>query len=608
MTCKAWVTARRVCALGLWLLAGCHGRHVELLEQETGPGCDGACTPLFDMTCADHLLPAFAGACTPIGVAACGTGLDGDGKGGCTPRLDAACTAPGQMAIPGGKCHAATACDTSVDRWGGLPSSIAVLYVDPLSTAPSPDGSRDKPFKTIGEAHAAIDRSFPAIIALFPGTYDGDVTLASADLWGACDGLSEIVGKSDKGAALHVDGGDAVRHIAFRGAGAGIELDRNAVLDGVWVHDTGAEGIRTVSTGAPFSVTDSLIENASMTGIHYRASDVSALSIQRSVVRGTRPIATVPDSGKGISIDSLLTTPGLPVTIDASVVEGNTSFGIDSTNTQVKITDSVVQHTKAASTLPASGYGLRANGGSVQVIGSLFADNVHAAIGATNVIELELQSIVVRDTKPDPVLGMGYGLFVVGGHVHLVDSLIGGSYAAGVMLQGAHADLASTLIMDTHAFGAEGSLGVGMYAAFDSSGHGSGLTMRNCVITGSAGAGLVASGAAVDLKDCAIRRTTLVTAANLGNGLVVNAAGKPVTPGNASLARTFIDRSAGAGIQIFGSSVSFDASVVLGCSGGAVLVAPELGLEPSFSAQDGSQCACAGALGTCSTMPSPLGP
>src|SRR5262249_45120252 len=134
-----------------------------------------------------------------------------------------------------------------------------------------------------------------ATIAAAAGTYAEDVFIDNkpVKLWGRCPSLVSVVGDSAKKGAvtIYFPGANKseVHHLAVTGQSGGILVlgANDVVVSGVWIHDTGEEGIRLDDSSGPasLSVTGSLVEGAHNYGMGFLGTDAT---IEESVVRDTK--------------------------------------------------------------------------------------------------------------------------------------------------------------------------------------------------------------------------------------------------------------------------------------------------------------------------------
>ena len=151
--------------------------------------------------------------------------------------------------------------------WGAIPVEPNTVYVDASYALGDSDGSPGKPWSTLAAAISAAEPG--AIVAVAAGTYTADVVITGKPvrLWGRCPTLVTLVGSNPDGAAVSVDAGAAgseIRGIAVTGAGIGIAITGDVLLDAVRSGDRSVarDAVITHYVGVGFGDTRSLPEIA----------------------------------------------------------------------------------------------------------------------------------------------------------------------------------------------------------------------------------------------------------------------------------------------------------------------------------------------------------
>jgi hypothetical protein len=276
-------------------------------ELETDSGCRPAGLPPEMPPCPPGETVAEAGACVPAGVppGACGDGFTPE-DGGCVPILPLSPCERGTMAVPGSStCQEVSACGGGT--WGDIPVDATTEYVDGQYSGADSDGTSSKPWTSIQDG---IDAATPgAIVAIAAGSYAENLVVSGnpVKLWGRCPAMVEIIGVSTTSSAVFVLGGadgSELRGVAVTGPSLGITVSgvRDAVLEAVWVHDTGERGINVEDTQGTtaLAVRRTLVEDARFLGISNIGSSVT---LDDSVVRRTSPIGSQ-IVGRGILIQA----------------------------------------------------------------------------------------------------------------------------------------------------------------------------------------------------------------------------------------------------------------------------------------------------------------
>lgn len=229
---------------------------------------DGRCQPPglpLDMPCPPGETPLQDGSCQAPGVppSECGDGFQPDGGGGCEAILPEEPCPDGSMAIPGEtECHPVSPCGAGT--WGDIPVEPDTQFVDGSYAGADSDGTQQKPWKTVQQAVDAAAEN--AIVAVAAGTYaeDVDVGLVPVRLWGVCPSAVTLQGVSATGAVLGIfKSGTEVHAVAITGPALGVFTDAKveALLEHVWIHDTGHEGAVGLARSS-VTIRGSLIERA----------------------------------------------------------------------------------------------------------------------------------------------------------------------------------------------------------------------------------------------------------------------------------------------------------------------------------------------------------
>lgn len=426
--------------------------------------------PLGDGTC----LPAGQGAGVPPD--GCAEGFESDDEDGCGPILPAAPCPPGQLATPGDtECHELAPCGSS--PWGAIPVDTTTQYVDGAYLGGNSDGSEASPWTTIQQG---IDAAAPgALVAVAAGTYAENVVIAdgAVRLWGRCPAMVTVAGSGAMTPAIRISGttGSEIRDLAIGGVGIGLDILNadGTLVDRVWVHATGLEGVN--AHGATnTTVTGSLVEATTGFGV---MATVSSLTFEAMSVRDTAPAAGA-QFGRGLVIMSDSNGNRSEATVLGSVIERNRDAGLSVIGSTVTVEATVIRDTEAQGPSGAeqNGDGIEAHvppsSGEQSVLvvrGSLIDGNHTTGIYAAGT-DLTVETTVVRDTQPEPLDGQwGAGIFVVdspaGAHrsdVTVRSSLIAGNHTVAVLLAGSDGLIESSILSDTLASAKDGKRGRGL--------------------------------------------------------------------------------------------------------------------------------------------------
>jgi len=368
------------------------------------------------------------------------------------------------MAVPGETaCRPVMPCGSG--RWGQLPVDGASVYVDGAYGGGDSDGSAAKPWTTIGEAVTAAAPG--ALIAIAAGSYAEDVQITGKGvrLWGVCPDLVEIAGASGA-TVLITTGADGteVGGVALTGAGAGVLLSGSqaVVVDRLWVHHTGDNGLDAEDGYGPTSlvVRDSLVEHAHDHGIIVHGSDVT---IESTVVRDTQPAPSDSRFGRGISVQVGASGDAGRLTLRASLVERSYDIGLNITGSDATVDGTVVRDVLPRASDLAFGRGIQCQlhattlaPATLTLRGSLVERSHQVGVFAASAT-VAVEDTVVRNTKPYPVDDTyGVGVAAEGSPVGdtravltMVRSVVENNHDTGVAISGSDALLEAVVVRGT---------------------------------------------------------------------------------------------------------------------------------------------------------------
>ncbi|MBW2457203.1 MAG: right-handed parallel beta-helix repeat-containing protein [Deltaproteobacteria bacterium] len=441
--------------------------------------------------------PLGDGTCLPAGQGAgvppelCAAGFDSDDQGGCVAILPAAPCPPGQLATPGeATCHELAPCGSGV--WGLIPVDTTTEYVDVSSIAGSSDGSETHPWTTLQQG---IDGAAPgAIVAVAAGTYTGDLQIAgkAVRLWGRCPAMVTVQGTSGMTAAIFVSGttGAEIRGLAITGPGTGLAVSNAVALvaDQVWVHDTGWIGL-DVSGATDLTLNASLVETGTLFGLY---AEATSITIDSSSVRDTRPTANL-EYGRGIVIISDGSGNRSDATVTASLVERNRDAGMSVIGSTATIEGVVIRDTESQGPPNEETHGRGIEGFTAQSTG-------------------ERSVVLVRGSS-------------------IVNNRQAGVYGIGLDLT-----VEATVVRDTRPEAADERWGAGFYLVDDPSGaYRSEATIRSCLVTDNHEVGLFVAGSDA-LVESTILRNTLPSADDAKRGRGISLQDGLAAPDPATLA------------------------------------------------------------------------
>ncbi|MBK7402764.1 MAG: hypothetical protein IPJ34_42700 [Myxococcales bacterium] len=512
------------------------------------------CVPHFD-ACGDAELPLQGGGCRPVGVppGACGKGFTSDGRAGCAPILPATPCPSGLLAVPGDAvCREVADCGT--DPYGAAPTDASTVYVDAAYAGGGSTGSREKPFTTIQAGVDAAPNS--AVVAVAAGTYAENVTVTrSVKLHGRCPKLVEIAALDPKKPALELRATGEVHTLATKGSMVRVLSAKGVLLDRLWVHDSGFDGVQ-IGLGAEATVRGALLERNVDVGI---VLIDAAATIEQVVVRD----ALLGSSGGGQLLSALGKSSA---TVRGSLFERFQGIGIRGDQADLVIEDSVIRDAVSPSSVSAGA--LDVNGGSSTPPYKPFALRRSLVSGARggaairlSLVDAQIEHTVVRDVE-----GANGGVFSLTGALAVRASLVEGVESYGVWGYDGQVSLDDLLVRDVRERGFDHTFGFGVGAFGATAGRAS-LALRTSVIRGCHYAGAFLSGADATVENVFVEGILPRSDGAYGDGMAISAirsSGVPL-PSTATVRRLHVVHAARAGLSVFGSTLSLSSSV-LACS------------------------------------------
>lgn len=607
-------------ALGLALLScGCAA------DDATSPGlsCDAplvatgeACTPPLD-ACPEGV-PRLGGGCAEVGVDRCDEGFSLVGRA-CRAIQPASPCAEGEVALPGETtCHPLQDCGSGT--WGAIPLEPDALFVDAAAAAGG-DGTRERPYRTIGEAITAGGaRVGSPQIAIAAGTYvEQLVAPHPVRLFGRCPALVDLrapettaswafaSGQPFELHGLSIRGGDTGAITALGVALDGAPDPVDVVIDRVRVHGNESFGIG--AQGKPrtvrLRVVDSLIEDVAEAGITTLSSTTT---IERTVVRRVGTAG----SKASTAVFSGRTAGGKPgsLVIRRSLFE-HAPYGIS-----ILAGEATVESTLLRDLLRVPGVdggaGVSVSGGaSLTFTGSSVERAQQAAILVSHAA-VTFERATIRDVLPSDDGGIAEGLQAVqGASVVLRSSTLSGLAGVGVFVGDSAATLEATFIHDVGARVGFGDFGAGIAAQADE-GEAT-VSLRDVRIEATHVAGIQGNGATLDVASVLVTGVKPQPVDGLfGDGVAIQSAKRStgeLALGHATLKNLFVRDVARAGVSVFGAGAALGDAIV-GCS------AFPLALSEAFAAgthaarlEDlgGNACGCT-KWGVCHAQLQSLGP
>jgi hypothetical protein len=342
------------------------------------------------------------------------------------------------------------------------------------------------------------------------------------------------------------------RHYGVTASDTGTTLDLSDVL----VRDTlaGKNGVFGVGLnvlfGASAIVERAVLERNRQAGVRV-SSEAATLELRDAIVRDT-----LPDVRNGRVGVGLVMQPGSSAEVERALFEGNRFGGVyaGGADTTLALQDVVVRDTLPQESDGLEGRGFVADlGASATIERALFERNRNLGVSADGAgTTLEAQDLVVRNTRPESVTGLGgAGLNLVRGAVGVVEqALFEGNRNSGIFVAFPQTalELHDVVVRNTLPQESDGLGGRGLNAQ-----QGASAVMSNALIEGNREIGVFASepGTDLELRDVVIRDTLgREVDGERGMGLVVQSGAAAV------IGRSLVERNREVGVQASGSEAS----------------------------------------------------
>lgn len=333
-----------------------------------------------------------------------------------------------------------------------LPADAAVLYVL-AGAAGGGDGSLESPFATIADAIAVAEEG--AVIALSKGTFDEDVFVNRAvSLWGACVGGTTLTSSrpSTQFATLSFRGpaGQGVRNVTITGERPGVRVTATSgpvEMLSVVLRDSPTDPV-VVEEGGDLSAQDVVVRDSQgVFGIY--AATGAQVELSRVVLRaaGIRELYAIDEGTRIEAIDVAL--------LDASPSDDPQLPGmavLAYSGGVISLQSSIVERA------PFLAAGAAGPGSELVLQDTLVRSGTGASSPGVD-LEQGAHGTLTRVAITDAI-GLGLNIQGEGTEVHASDLVISDTATSSGILgqaieiaQGAHADLARTLIARSHSTG-----------------------------------------------------------------------------------------------------------------------------------------------------------
>ena len=515
--------------------------------------------------------------CKPIGPPrTCLKGWAKVAGGWCEPILPQAKCPTGTMEVLGqSSCQPLGDCGAGT--WGKIKTTSQTIYVDQNHSGTGGSGSKGSPFKTIAAALKVA--SAEAHIAVAAGTYKENIAIErKITLDGVCAQKVTIQGASSyqvvelsrwaKGAIL--------RGVTITGAGLGVWVNGvDVTLERVAVQGCGDRGVEVTSGGA-LTLRHSLVADNRTMGLLVTSSRAT---LERSVVRGTLEHATSKQWGNGIQAALAYgkTTPS-QLTLRDSLVSGNRNAGVFLFSSRATMERTVVRDTRPRATDGTSGQGIQAALQDAKAGPSQLTLRDCVVSGNRNIgvflfsSKATLERTVVRDTMgqaSDNTFGIGIHGKIQPGHstaseLTIKDSLVLANRNAGLVLASSKATLERTVVRDTKEQASDKTNGVGLAALVeDNMTRPSKLTVRDCVVAGNRMVGVALVSSQATLERTVVRDTKeQASDGRAGTGIQAGVRPGKDDPSELTLKDCVLANNRNVGVHVVSSTATLERTVV----------------------------------------------
>ncbi|MBW2453592.1 MAG: DUF1565 domain-containing protein [Deltaproteobacteria bacterium] len=548
--------------------------------------------------------------------------------GGCEAVLPNEDCAAGTMALPGDTaCRPVGSCGSGT--WGDIPTNGTTQYVDD-SFGGTSNGSANAPWKTIGAGIAAASAGDVVAVAGGTYD-ESLVINESVQVWGVCaaevvlQGGATAVTIAADAAEIH---GLA---ITGNGMGVRVDNAASVVVADVWLHDLSADGVYALGhvSGASLHLEDSLVENTVGYGLQAVQADVTiARTAIRDVAplgNGNWGVAVLAYNAAGqpkqeLTVEGshfertrsfgLVAQRSMSTTVTATLIrdvdpapDGLSGTGIlqqyfaaDGDRADITVTGVVIERTHRAGISIGGGDAIIEGTTIRDIDGDLAEEQWGAGVDIWDVedgtnhaptcvlrgslidsafrtgvqlygAEGQIESIVVRDTKPRSILDHGFGVIIYDTDLNgfpstasLVGSRIERTYQSGIIVAGSTATIDSTAVLDTQPTALSGAFGVGIsvMSNYETLAPAS-ATVTQTVVDGAYAGGLVVGGGDLVVEDVVVRNILpQVNVDDFGDGIGASSTLvwiPDIIPTTLDASRVTVQNAARAGMSNFGATV-----------------------------------------------------
>ncbi|WP_437878061.1 DUF1565 domain-containing protein [Sorangium sp. So ce513] len=486
-------------------------------------GEDGLCRPSLE-SCSPGAIPKHDEGCVEAGIPRCAAEFVADG--GCHPTMT---TCPeGTFALPQEGCVSIDGPDGCGDGpWGAVVEAPGDVHVDPSHGGGDGDGSRERPYTTIAEALAAVEAGGRVILA--EGEYDEPVKVTKPiEIVGRCASRVTLRGEqpdeSGNVSAVFFDGveGAGVRGVSVISPSIGLFVRAAAVaVRDVRVTGASGSGVVVAQPGARLDMSRSLVARAGeadgdpwtnvlvLSGARAQLTDSALLGgtvnlrisseAQEVVVGGSLLEAAASQAGPRDGVGVLLEA-GL-LTLEASaLVEHRTGLLVTGAGASLGAARSLIA--APAEGAPGAGDVVVEQGARAMLAASVLAGACDAQLLVTDAgttVDAAGRLFQGAGAAQD---GLGIAVEQRGGALALSSSLVRGAGDVGVLVSGGELSASGVVVAGTRALPLHRDRAAGVLV------QGARATLASTYVLGAHVAGIVASeGADLELEGSLIERT-----------------------------------------------------------------------------------------------------